>query len=139
MGKAVQSSSSNGMSRLATAALLLLAGCAGSAPSLPPDTTSVNRSRTLTLADFAEADRTLSCDAIGNERRQIADTVAAANARIEANRTKNQVAGYFAGLFIVPAIATEGNYAEKDEIARLSQRKDTLIQLASVKGCTATN
>jgi hypothetical protein len=139
MGKAVRSSSSSSTTWITVAALLLLAGCAASAPKLPPDTTSINRSRTLTITDFAEPDRALSCEAIGSERRQIADAVAAANARIEANRTKNQVAGYFGGLFIVPALATEGNYADKDEIARLSQRKDTLIQLASVKGCAATN
>jgi hypothetical protein len=139
MGKAVQSSSNKRASRFAAATVLFLAGCATPAPKLPPDTTSVNRNRTLTMADFVEPDRALSCDAIASERRQIADGVAAANARIEANRTKNQVAGYFGGLFIVPALATEGNYAEKDDIVRLSQRKDTLIQLANVKACASTN
>jgi hypothetical protein len=139
MGKVVRSSSSNRASWSATAALLLLAGCAASAPKLPPDTTSVNRSHSLTIADFADSERALSCDGVAGERRQVADALAAANARIEANRTQNQVAGYFAGLFIVPALATEGNYADKDEITRLYQRQDTLIHLATVKNCAATN
>lgn len=120
-------------------ALLLLSGCAASAPKLPPDTTSVNRARDLTIADFAETDRTMSCEAVADERRQISASLAAANGRIEANRTQNQVAGYFGALLIVPAIATEGNYAEKDEITRLYHRQDTLIQLAAMKGCATPN
>jgi hypothetical protein len=139
MGKAVLLSSSNRANRAALIALLLLGGCAASAPKLPPDTTSINRARDLTIADFAETDRTMSCEAVTNERRQVSASLAAANGRIEANRTQNQVAGYFGALLIVPDIATEGNYAEKDEITRLYQRQDTLIQLATMKGCAAPN
>jgi len=59
--------------------------------------------------------------------------------RIEANRAQNEVAGDFGALLIVPAIAVEGNDADRNEIARLSQPQDTLVQLAAGKGCAAPN
>jgi hypothetical protein len=120
---------------LALVAFLLLAGCAAPAPTLPPDTTSVNRTQSLALADFTTADQALSCDQIAAGLRSIDGEMQAANARIEANRVQNEVAGYFGVLYLVPLVATEGNYAEKDEISRLYQRRDTLVKLAVLKAC----
>jgi hypothetical protein len=137
MGRAVRSFSSNSRT-LAVGVALLLSGCAGDAPKLPPDTTSVNRSRALTLDDFSEQDRTLNCDQIAGERRQIAEDMQAANGRIEANRTRNQIAGYLGATLVVGWLATDNNDSEKEQIAKLYERQDTLIKLAGVKNCPAT-
>ncbi len=114
---------------------VLLAGCAASAPSLPPDTTSVNRTQSLTLGSFSKQDAALSCTQIAAERQRVDLALAQANGRIEDNRTQNQVAGYFGGLFVLPLAATDNNDAEKDEITRIYGRRDTLVKLGSVKGC----
>lgn len=132
--------SSSRNSRLACAgfAVLMLVGCAGSAPPLPVDTTSVNRSKSVSLADFSAADAQLSCEQIDQERQDIAATMKEANGRIEDNRTQNQVAGYLGAHLLLPLVATEGNQAEKDQIAQLYVRQDILIKLAATKGCRAT-
>lgn len=114
---------------------VVLAGCATSAPPLPPDTTSVNRTQSLTLDSFAKEDAALSCEQIGAERQQIDQSLRDANGRIEGNRTQNQVAGYFGALILVPLVATDNNDAEKAEITRIYGRRDMLIKLGGVKGC----
>lgn len=58
---------------------VVLAGCASDAPPLPPDTTSVNRTHNLTIADFTPQARAMSCDDIAGERRKIAEAMQAAN------------------------------------------------------------
>ncbi|MGO8915054.1 MAG: hypothetical protein ACLQJR_04020 [Stellaceae bacterium] len=139
MDRAVPLSSKNdGRGAVLALGLLVLAGCAAPAPPLPPDTTSVNRMQELTLGDFSASDAAMSCDDVAAERRTNAAAMKAANDRIEGNRTQNQVAGYLGALFLVPYLATEGNYAEKDQITQLYQRHDTLIRLASVKHCPMT-
>lgn len=136
MDRVVQSSSSSKGAAFAAMASLLMAGCAASAPALPPDTTSVNRGQTISLQDFSPEDRALSCEQIAAERRQISDAKQGANSRIEANRARNQVAGFIGSAVFLPAyIATEGNYREKEEVAKLYARQDTLIKLAGVKHC----
>jgi hypothetical protein len=116
-------------------ALIGLAGCATSAPALPPDTTSINRSRPLTLDDFTPQARAMSCADIALERQKISNAMKTANTAIEGNRTRNQVAGYFAALAFFPIVATENNDAEKDEITKLYKRQDLLIQLGALKHC----
>ena len=131
--------SSNSGPRLAAILALLLAGCASEAPPLPSDTTSVDRSRDLTLDDFTPQAQAMSCDDIGAERRQIADTMQTTNAAVDANRTRNQIAvGFvsFGGLVAAPALlASESNDAEKDQLTKLYERRDTLIKLATLKHC----
>jgi len=123
----------------AAVALLLLGGCAASAPKLPPDTTSVNRNEQPTIADFAEVDRgdeaatpwPMSVD------RSLTELLPQmAESRLIASRIKLPAISERCSCAL---IATEGNYAEKDEIARLYQRRDTLIQLAAVKSCAVGN
>lgn len=135
MVRAVPLPSSSRVRWLIFAAAALATGCATSAPSLPPDTTSVDHGGQPTLAEFGEHDRTLSCDNIANEWHATNDAIAANNRVIEGNRTQNQVAGYFGALFIVPAIATNNNDSEKDKIVQINQRRDTLIKLNAAKHC----
>ena len=139
MARAVRFSFS---ARAAAAALaLLLAGCQGGAPALPADTTAVNSTRTLSLADFTAEDAVLACDQIQAERRRIAEAMQAANQRVAADRAQNQAAGYFLGvLYFAPYAASQGTtHPQKDEISRLYARQDTLIKLATFRRCAASN
>ena len=80
----------------------------------------------------------MSCDDIAAERRQIAAAMATANTAVDANRTRNEVAvGVFSlGGILAPALlATESNDAEKSQIAKLYEHRDTLIKLAALKRC----
>lgn len=117
----------------------LLLGCASDAPPLPPDTTSINRTRDLSLQDFTPEAQAMTCDQIAAERRQIATTMQQDNDKIAGNRTRNQTAvGFvaFGGLLAAPALlATDDNPAEKDQITALYKRQDTLIQLSALKHC----
>ena len=127
---------------LSVLAASLLAGCASEAPPLPPDTTSINRTHDLSLNDFTLAARAMSCDDIAAEKRKIGDALRAANEAVEKNRTRNEIAmGIFSmgGLIAAPVLlATENNDSDKDEIAKLYERQDTLIKLASLKHCPAS-
>jgi hypothetical protein len=118
---------------------LLVAACQGTAPELPPDTTAVNATRTMTLSDFTREDAKLTCLQIQTERRGIANAMLVANQKIDADRTQNQVAGYFLGiLYFVPYAAAQGTtHPQKAEVARLYARQDTLIKLASFRRCAA--
>ena len=121
---------------MAAAALLGLAGCVGTASPLPPDTTSVYRAWSLTLADFTPTDAALSCADIEAQRQALAATMRDANGRIEANRGRDQAAVHFAVVLAAPFIA-DSNDPERRQIQELYSRQDTLIQLAAVKGCSA--
>lgn len=131
----MQFNSKNRYPGLVSLSALLLAGCAAPAPPLPVDTTSVNRTQSITLSAFATDDAALSCEEIATERQDIDKQMRAANARIEGNRTQNQVAGYLGALLVVPLVATESNQAERGQIAKLYARQDILIKLAAAKDC----
>jgi hypothetical protein len=115
--------------------IFALVGCTTSAPPLPTDTTAVNRQSIVTLNDFSAADAAMNCTNIVAERKSNQENIDKNNKAIEANRTQNQVAGVFGSLFIVPYIATEGNYSEKDSIEALNKRQDILLKLSAVKHC----
>lgn len=132
MGAQLFSSLNNG-ALLVTA--VILGGCAGSAPPLPTDTTSANAVAHATLADFSPSDAALSCAQIQSEGTAIEDRMRADNGKIEGNRTRNQIAGYFGALYLVPLVAMEPNDPEKKELVALYARRDVLIKLTTVKAC----
>jgi hypothetical protein len=136
MEAAVPLPSPSSVVSLRTLLTLLLAGCATAAPPLPPDTTGVNSQHHLSLADFSTQDAAMSCVDIAAERSQITAQLHEANANIQANRTKNQVAGYI-GVVAMPLalLATEGNDADKQALQKAYARQDTLIELGHVKAC----
>lgn len=115
----------------------VLAACANSAPPLPTDTTGTNRVETQSLWDFPVSDGAMSCNAIADEMKANADKMDADNAAIQSNRQGNEIAGYLGGMYILPLVATEGNYAEKDDITLLQNRQDVLRKLIAVKKCPA--
>jgi hypothetical protein len=112
---------------------LLAAACAGSAPELPPDTTSLNRTRSLDLSNFSASDAAMSCNDIANERERNSTAIKDANARIAGDRVRDQVAAYIVPL--TGAVFAGAHDEEHAGITRLYARQDVLIQLGNVKKC----
>ena len=106
-----------------------------SAPALPPDTTGTNRQQSLTVNDFTPADLAVSCKNIAAERAKNAAKIKADNKAIQADRRSNEIATYLGIFTVIPYLATEGNYAEKDQITALDHRQDKLMELAAFKKC----
>ena len=78
----------------------------------------------------------MSCADISAERARITGQLNEANANIQANRTRNQVAAYIGSAVFPPAyLATEANDQDKADIQKAYARQDTLIGLARVKAC----
>jgi hypothetical protein len=118
-------------SRLWLAALLAAAGCASSAPPLPPaaDASGAN--------GIAASDLSLDCPRVAQEVETIDARMREANRKIEGERTRNQVVGYFAAVAFAPLVlATEQNQAEKDLVRSLYARRDALMRVAAQKGCS---
>jgi hypothetical protein len=114
---------------------LSLGACAMQAPPLPADTTGSTSTHRLSANDFSPQDTALYCGEIGTQRAALHKGIDQASANIAANRQNNQVAGYFGALFVLPLVATEGNYNDKDIIKAAYARLDTLNQLAVYRSC----
>lgn len=115
------------------AALLVsaLSACATNAPQLPPE-----RTEARALGTFSATDAQMTCDQIAEEWNSTSRERETANQNIAANRQQNQVAGYIGAALFPPAyLGTEGNYADKDRLAALQTRRDTLVDLARTKNC----
>ena len=110
-----------------------LAACGPSAPPLPPDTTSVNRTQELRREDFNAETLALSCDQLSAERRKVSQAIGRANKQIEASHGANQASAYLMGLGIPSYI--NGNYTERTAIAQLYARQDQLIRLQTLQRC----
>ena len=113
-----------------------LGACSTDAPPLPPDTTAINRVRTVEASEFAAADLALSCEEIARQRDEIGEAIRIAHARVAANSENNQVASYLGGVLFAPLLlATEGNYEDKDVIRNGHAKRDMLLRLAAFKNC----
>lgn len=117
----------------AALAVLTCAACSTAAPPMPTDTTAVNRSTTLSLANFTPEDAALPCPAIARERARIGEHIMDAEAAIQGNHRTNQTALYLAGVLALPVVETNG--AEKELLMRGRQRMDVLAKLSAAKGC----
>ena len=78
----------------------------------------------------------MTCTDIALEQNTNTSKINADNRSIEANRQRNETAGYLGGMLILPLVAIQQNDAERDEIAHLQQRQDVLRDLAVVKHCS---
>jgi hypothetical protein len=91
----------------------------------------------VAIAKFSPADRALTCREIENEFERLTAAAQANSAKIASNRTRNQLAGYFGGIFLIPYLATRSNSEEKAALDQIQKRWDLLIDLKRVKGCPA--
>lgn len=77
-----------------------------------------------------------SCGRIKNRLGELTEAVSKAEAAIAANRPRNQIAGFFAALFILPIVATEMNDDERGIVAHAQTELDLLRYSAQIKRCT---
>lgn len=105
-----------------------LAGCASPPPVIPA-------SQSLKELYAGSEVKNFSCGQIWDRQRDLTDAIAEAEATIAADRHRNQVAGYFAALFILPIVATEMNEGERDIVADAQTELDLLRYAAQAKGC----
>lgn len=121
------------------AALLVLgitaAGCFRPVPDLPPDYGSVNSRLKLSEKDFSESDLAMTCPEIEEEVASLSRLNRLAEAEIESDRTQNQVAGYFAALFVLPIAAVDTNEKQVDLLNANQERLDALVKLKRFKSC----
>lgn len=109
----------------------ITAACSTAAPQLPPE-----KATARTLDSYSAPDALMSCNQIAEEWSATARERESAHQNIAANRHQNQVAGYIGAALFPPAyLATEGNYADKERLTQLQDRRDTLIDLARTKNC----
>ena len=122
-------------SRSAAAAVLfgVCAGCAQSAATLPPDYRSVDAVQQIDERAFSQEDLALSCDEVRSERSSLKERVASAKAVIAGDRTQNQVAGYFAALFLAPIIFVDTNEEQVAIIEKSEARLDQLRELETLR------
>ncbi len=131
----VRCASSTRGTLLALGLLVVLGACARPAPDLPPDYASVNAPNQLEARDFSTADLAKSCTEIAAERAELEKLNRLAQAEIQGDRTQNQVAGYFAALFILPVVAVDTNEKQVALLDRNQVRIDNLRRLSHFKDC----
>jgi adenosylmethionine-8-amino-7-oxononanoate aminotransferase len=121
--------------KAALASLSLLAACTGTPAALPPDTTGVNRTATLTAESFSESDRALSCPAITAEREKLSAQLAEVDAAVRKQHGSNQVAYFIAGPLIAPAVGARPTDEQSSQMREVFGRRDLLVKLAAFKNC----
>ena len=133
METAVPCASSTKLVRLT--AVVMLAACTRSAPDLPPDYGSVRPANPLTIEDFPAYMQALDCGQTDARQVELTELNNRATDVIESNRNRNQVAVYFAALFLVPIIAVDSDEEQKAMLDRNQAELDHLAQLRRVKDC----
>ena len=82
----------------------------------------------------------LTCSEINGEIEHLAEHDSYLEERIRANRGQNQVAGYIAGVFFLPAIlAVDNDDGTKTLLDTNQVRRDHLIVAYRGKNCPSTN
>lgn len=117
------------------ASLVVLIGCAGGAPPLPPDTMSVDSVRRSTTADFVPADLALSCRQIALQRSQNYDAIELDLHAAQQISPNNEAAMYAGGFFPPAYLFVKDDKPINDQVQLLYGRNDTLVKLAAVKSC----
>ena len=121
-------------SKLAIALLLVAAACTRGAAPLPADRSSIN-ARPAVASDFSQADLALTCEQIETERSTLSERAAEAEKVVLADRQRNQIAGYFAALFILPIVAVDTHQERLSLITMTQMRLDTLRDLSRYRSC----
>jgi len=122
----------NSLTKVTAAASLALmaAACARAAPELPPETLT---SGPTPAAMLSPAESRLTCADVTRARASISKEERELEAKIRANREKNQAAVFIAGA--AGAALSEHNEAEKRRLDELQQKRDRLIIIARQKSC----
>ena len=110
------------------AVAIILAGCARAAPDLPDAKRLDDMSRSSIYANSDCPQILQKISDLESEKRQMEFI-------IHSNRGRNQAAGYFAGLFIVPIVAVDNNSSEKAQLDDIQVRLDELRAVGNNKIC----
>lgn len=110
------------------AVVIILAGCARAAPDLPDAKRLDDMSRSSVYANSDCPQILQKISDLESEKRQMESI-------IHSNRGRNQAAGYFAGLFIVPIVAVDNNSSEKAQLDDIQVRLDELRTVGNKKFC----
>lgn len=81
-------------------------------------------------------DKLLTCPELSSQEQQVREAMDVNEALIEGDRTKNQVAGYFASFLLFPLVAVENNTDAKENLFRLQNRLDQIQYLQKFNACT---
>lgn len=109
-------------------ACLILTACARPAPEIPSNSYFDQMASASSYSGANCQDLVNRLAILDIEKRNLETIIAS-------NRQKNQVAGYFGGLFIVPAMAAEHNLEEKARLDKIQQEQDELRAVASKIEC----
>ena len=115
--------------------LLLLFGCARSAPDLPASRVNKSDAEIINSLNINESDLSKACIELDTELAKVNEAIEDNELVIKGDRKKNQIVGYLGALFIFPAIAAENNDEAKENLETLQARKDQLYYLKSRKTC----
>lgn len=118
---------------IAASLILLLAGCARSAPDLPDHRVGKSDEEVRLMLGISKSDLELSCTEISTAMNDLNAKIEENEQEIKGDRTQNQVAGYFGALFLFPALAADQNTDSKEQLDSLQVRKDQLIYLQQRK------
>ena len=138
MAKAVRSSSSISVCLVALA--IVVGGCARNAPALPPELGNDEAAIAKAMAAVPQAVKQMSCKQINLEIENLAKHDSYLEEKIQANRGKNQFAGYIAGVLFLPAIfAVDNDDGTKSMLDENQLRRDHLVIAYRAKECPAEN
>lgn len=117
-----------------------IAGCATGARNLPPDYSSIDAKKRLSVNDFDAAAVELTCSQIDEELKILESDYALQVQDIKGKRDQNQVAGYIGAVFFLPALLATDNSAEaKVKIENINRAKDQLYKLRAFKKCPSNS
>jgi hypothetical protein len=124
-------------SRKAAACILLLAaGCARTAPSLPPDLSHLPPDQRLLVGDADSAEGRMDCAALKQEAALNKAQIQQYEGVILANRGHNQAVGYAAGVLFPPLVlAAKNDDDAKKNLDERQTKADRIDRLSKAKGC----
>lgn len=138
MEKAVRSGSSISICLVVLA--LAVGGCARNAPALPPELGNDEAAIAKAMAAVPQTVKQMSCKQINLEIENLAQHDSYLEQKIQANRGKNQFAGYIAGVLFLPAIfAVENDDGTKTMLDKNQMHRDHLVVAYRAKECPAEN
>ncbi|MBO0334091.1 hypothetical protein J0X12_10720 [Sneathiella sp. CAU 1612] len=115
--------------------LLLLVGCARSAPDLPISRANKSDAEIIKTLNIDEDDLSKVCEELDSELTKVNEAIEDNELVIKGDRVKNQIVGYLGALFIFPAFGADNNDEAKENLSNLQFRKDQLYYLKSRKSC----
>ena len=117
--------------------VLAVAGCARSAPELPPVSSHASTQRPSKFETLARYIKEADCAELDERFDKLDRKDAMLEGYVKSNRTSNQLSYYFSALFPPLMFATENDDGAKAGLDLNQAQRDQLIVAYREKGCTA--